>query len=363
MGRVNGVWVGWMLGDNSATDMTVRRAKAYMRAMFASYAGMLADTNIFDRQMYDVVCIMQDKLVARPMTATKLVPGNFIRGVLDLPTQLAMGFKKLDPVLPIEFTVEGHLSNLFIGPAAGNAQTLEAQGVCHAKPVNYDCQSLPFNDKSGVEALVAMLSAPSVEGPPIDINNPDGLKVKWPFPIGTPWGIVGFSQGAEIVSQFMEQEVLSPNGRCHNRLGSFKRGLALGNPRREYGKVCAWSANPPPANTGGILDHQFVTTGTVIESRWAENCNNGDLFSCNTKDAAGADKTAIAKIICENGWGGSAGIFARVLLLFGNPVGGAFAAVKAIFDAIMFAVHNPNPHYATITEQGDLDWMRGVANG
>ena len=365
--KINGVWVGWGLGDwshnpdGSDRDPTVRRAKTYMRAMFSSYAGNLANSNVFDQQMYDVVCIMQDRLVARSMTSTKLVPGSFMRGVLDLPTQLAMGFKKLVPTLPIIFTVEGHLSNMFIGPVAGNAQTLEAQGVCHAKPVAYDCSSLPFNDRSGVEVLVVMLSGFLIEGPPIDMNNPDGPKVMWPFPLGTSWGIEGFSQGAAVISEFMENEVLNPKGRCHNRLSSFKRGLALGNPRREYGKCVSWSPNPPPLDTGGIMDHQFVTTGTEIESRWAENCNNGDLFSVNTKDAVGADKTAIAKIVVENGWGGSAGIFARVLMLFGNPVGGTFAAVKALFDTIMFAVHNPNPHYATITEPGDLEWMRGVS--
>ena len=366
MGRINGVWVGWMLGDWSHNpdgtdrDPTVRRIKAYMRAMFASYAGNLADTNVFDQQLYDAVTTMQDRLVARPMTATRLVPGNFIRGVLDLNTQLAMGFKKLDPVLPIVFTVEGHMSNLFMGPVAGNAQTLEAQGICHAKPVNYDCQSLPFNDRSGVDALAVMLSATRVEGPPIDINNPDGPKVMWPFPIGTPWGIEGFSQGAAVISEFMENEVLNPAGRCHNRLDGFKRGLALGNPRREYGRVCSWAINPPPDDTGGIMDHQFVTTNTAIANRWAENCHNGDIFAVNTRDSVGADKTAIAKIVVENGWGTSAGIFARVLMLFGNPVGETFAAVKAAFDAIMFAVSNPNPHYTTVTEPGDLAWMAEV---
>jgi len=366
--RINGTWVGFGLGDWSHNpdgtdrDPTVRRAKAYMRAMFNSYAGTLADTNMFDQQMYDTVCIMQDRLVVRPMNATRLVPGNFIRGVLDLQTELAMGFKKPTPTLPIVFTVEGHLSNLFVGPVAGNAQTLEAQGICHAKPVAYDCSSLPFNDPSGVEALVAMASGFLIEGPPIDVHNPDGPKVMWPFPLGTPWGIAGFSQGAAVISEFMENEVLNPNGRCHNRLSSFKRGLALGNPRREYGRCVSWSPHPPPPDTGGIMDHQFVTTGTELESRWAENCNDGDLFAVNTRDSVGADKTAIAKIVVENGWGTSAGIFARVLMLFGNPIGEGFAAVKAMFEAIMFAASNPNPHYGTFTEPQDVTWMSGVAS-
>jgi hypothetical protein len=29
--KINGVWVGWGLGDHSSADLTVQRAKAYMR--------------------------------------------------------------------------------------------------------------------------------------------------------------------------------------------------------------------------------------------------------------------------------------------------------------------------------------------
>jgi hypothetical protein len=154
--------------------------------------------------------------------------------------------------------------------------------------------------------------------------------------------------------------VLPNNGSLHWRLKDFKRGLALGNPRREFGKICEWADNPPPADTGGIMDKLFVTTGTVVENLWRENANVGDLFAQNTRDDAGKDKTAIAKIICENSWISPSGIFARVLALFGNPVGEGFAAIKAIYDAIMFAASNPNPHYSTIAEPGDYEWMRAV---
>lgn len=331
-----------------------------MRSMFHSYAGGLADTNVFDQQMDSVVRIMQDRLVASPMNSVVLRPGNFLPGVLDLITQQAMGFKKVQKVLPIIFTVEGHMSNMFVGPAASNAQILEAQEVCHAKPVFYDCLSLPFNDNSGIDALVTMFSSTAIEGPPVDLNNPDGPKIMWSFPVGTSWGIEGFSQGAGVVSKFMRQEVLSTTGRCHNRLDSFKRGLGIGNPYREFGKMCPWNDNPPPPDTGGIMDKLFVTTGTVVQDRWQENANAGDMFAVNGTDQASKDKTAIAKIIVENGWGGPAGIFARVLKFFGNPIGGTFAAIKASFQAIYFLASNPNPHYTTVAEPGDIEWMRGV---
>lgn len=374
--RINGVWIGWGLDDwshnvdGSDNDPTVRKAKKYMRAMFASYAGTLEDTNKFDQHMYDVVCLMQDKLVARPMNATKLTVGSFVRGALDLPTQLAMGFKKPVPNLlrPIIFTVEGHMSNMFIGPSAGCAEILQNQGVCWWKPVFYDCLSLPFKNKSGVEALVDMLLRNEIEGPPVDINNPDGPKVMWPFPSGTSWGIDGFSQGAMVVSEFMEQEVLNPNGRCHFRLKDFKRGKGIGNPRREFRKMAPWNDNPPDIDTQGIMGDMngkgtFITTGTEIADKWAENANDGDMFGVNKRDAAGMDKTAVAKIVTENSWiGGDAAIFARVMNIFGNVTAGAFNAIKATVSAIIFLAKNPNPHYATVAEPGDIEWMRGVAS-
>lgn len=353
--RLNGVWVGWGLGDNSSVDFTVKDIKRYMRAMFHSYAGNLADTNLFDQQMFDVVVTMQEKLVARPMNSVHLVPGQFIRGVLDLPTQQAMGYKKPKVVQPVIFTVEGHASNMWFGPCASNAEYLQKHDkVCYWQPVGYDVNSMPFKNADGVNQLLVLVGSTML---------PDGT----PFPAGTNWGIEGFSQGAMIVSEFMAKHVLPQNGLLHWRLKDFKRGLALGNPRREFGKMCWWNDNPPPEDTQGIMGDMtgkgtFVTTGTAIEDLWQENSNDGDMFGVNKRTSAGMDKTAIAKIVTENSWiGGEAAIAARAMNIITNPLAGGFAAAMAIIEAIMFLAKNPNPHYATVAEPGDVDWMRGVA--
>lgn len=347
--RINGVWVGWGLGDNSSGDFTVKNFKAFARRMYRSYMGDLADTNAFDQQMYDRMCTMQDKLVA----GGQLTPGQFIRGVLDLATEYATTFKKRDVIKPLIFSVEGHLSNMFLGPAADTATRLEVQQVCHHKPVGYNNGALPFDNKSGVLELANQLGRNQIEGPP---------GVMWPFPPGTPWGITAFSQGSMIASEFMRQYILA--GPLSWRLADFKRGLAFGNPRREKDKVCSWANDPPLAGTEGIMGKGglFVTTGTPIENKWAEHPRRGDMFAENNEDKDGKDKTAIAKIVCENSWiGGEAAIFARVLALFGDLPAEGFAAIKATFSAIMFLAKNPNPHYSTVAEPGDIEWMRGVA--
>lgn len=354
--RINGLWVGWGLGDwshypdGTDRDPTVRQFKAFARRMYRSYMGQLADTNVFDPQLYDAFVIMQDKLVAGGL----LVPGRFVRGVLDLETSYASGFKRRpDAPKPIIFTVEGHMSNMFFGPCAATASFLEGQGVCHWKPIGYLSNDVPFNNKSGVNELVSQLSKTSIEGPP---------GVFWPFPSGTPWGIIIFSQGGIVGSQFMMRHVLPDTGSLHWRLKDFKRGLAFGNPYRENNKCCSWAKSPTDANTQGISDELFNTSTTPIASKWAEHPAHKDLFAENTADSAGRDKTAIYKIIAENSWiGGPASIFSRVLMMFGNPVGEGFAAIKAAYDGIMFLASNPNPHYTTVSEPGDVEFMRGVA--
>lgn len=251
---------------------------------------------------------------------------------------------------PVIFTVEGHQSNMWFGPCADNARLLQQQGVAYWQPVGYESNALPFDNPSGVRALTELFSSTVL---------PDGT----PFPPGTPSAITGFSQGAMVVSDFLEKMVLPDNAPLHWRLKDIRRTMCLGNPRREFGKCVPWSPQPPPQNTGGIMVHrEFVTTGTALEGRHAENCNNGDMFSVNTNDRAGWDKEAIARIITENSWvGGDAAILTRVLALGTNPLGESIPAIMALITAIKFLASNPNPHYSTIAEPGDVQWMRGVA--
>lgn len=249
---------------------------------------------------------------------------------------------------PIIFTVEGHMSNMWFGPTASVASTLQSQGVAYWQPVGYDVNALPFKNKTGVTELARLLGATAMD---------NGT----PFPPGTPWGIIGFSQGAMIVSDFMQQHILS--GDLNWRLKDFKRGLCFGNPRRETGKECSWAQKPVKPGTEGIMGAGglFITTGTPIQDKWAEHANKGDMFAENAEDKEGLDKTAIAKIITENSWaGGRAGILFRVLKLLGNPTGESLAAIMALVSAIMFLAANPNPHYSTVADPGDVEWMRAV---
>ncbi|WP_201787853.1 hypothetical protein, partial [Klebsiella pneumoniae] len=68
--RIDGQYVGLGLGDSSDE---IRRIKTFMRKKFASYAGDLADTPLYDEQMTAAVAEMQ----ARYNTAGLLRDGLY----------------------------------------------------------------------------------------------------------------------------------------------------------------------------------------------------------------------------------------------------------------------------------------------
>jgi hypothetical protein len=61
---------------------------------------------------------------------------RYIPGVVNVEFKYDVGLlKRPDPVKPIIFTVEGHMSNMFFGPCAQTAGELEQEGFVHWKPV------------------------------------------------------------------------------------------------------------------------------------------------------------------------------------------------------------------------------------
>lgn len=335
--RINGAWVGWGLGDNSQSDPLVRNFKAFARRMYRSYMGHLADTNAFDQQLYDALVIMQDKLVA----GGKLVPGKFIRGVLDLPTQEASGFRRpAPPNRPIIFTVEGHMSNPWVGPCAWIASTLEAQGVCWWQPVGYDTVKLPFNNKSGRDELVRLL-------------NNHRTEAGHPFPPGTPWGLMGFSQGAIITNQVYLDYIRS--GSLNWRERDLTRAIAFGDPYREKDVDSGWWPDPPKKGTQGISDRRMTNT-----PYWWKSANRtGDLYTENPDNEVGLYRTSIYKIAAENSWsGGPAGMLRRLMDLL-TPTDDIIPIFKAITGGVLF-LGNMAPH-GGYDLGAPLEYMRGVA--
>lgn len=98
--KVYGRWAGWGVGD---IDPKVAELKAFMRAKFASYAGHLDGTDVFDQATEAVVRQMQSRY------------GLPVTGIIDYRTQVRMGFIK--PVVPpARYPIQGvgHNTNAFL---------------------------------------------------------------------------------------------------------------------------------------------------------------------------------------------------------------------------------------------------------
>lgn len=311
----NGLYVGLGLGDNSDE---IRQIKAFMRSKFRSYAGHLVDTPLFDAELAAVVADMQQRYV----NAGQLQPGKFLSGVVNLETKYVMGYLSRPPRdLPVLFTVEGHLSDMFVGPCAFTAKSLEDAGVCRWQPVGYDNVSLPFNNSSGVNELIRLFS---------DTKR---------FPPGTPWGLAIFSQGGIVGCKFFLQHVRPENGQLHWRLKDFRGCLAFGNPYRENNIVAEWVTDPPKADTQGISNVRMDFTPTQV---WKEVSRHGDLYAENEVSPAGEHKTAIYRAV-QNEWTGTDSLAEQV----GEIVGDFGTELLPVFEAIVSGVRfltDMSPH-------------------
>lgn len=327
--RIGGVWVGWGLGDHSLSDMTVRNFKSFARRMYRSYMGDLHDTNEFDQQLQDRLIIMQDKLVS----GGRLIPGKFIRGVLDLPTQEASGYRKPAPSKrrPVVITIEGHMSNMWIGPCAAIGAQMEVEGLAWHQPIGYNSTKLPFDNQSGVNAALEVLNSKEI-GPPQD---------RRPFDLELDWYMLAFSQGAIIANKIWlhhlrDAKLDTPLAQRRDRL---RRAIAFGDPYREKNVDSGWWPDPPKRDTQGISDVRMTDT-----PHWWKSANRtGDLYAENPDNEAGLYRTSIYKIAAEGSWsGGPAGMLARITDML-TPTDDILPIAKAILGGIMF-LGNMNPH-------------------
>lgn len=332
--NVDGVYIGLGVGDSSEE---IRKIRAFMRKKF-SYAALLEDTPLYDSALAVVVAEMQNRYA----TSGSLKPGKFISGVINLETKYAMSYLTRTPgTVPVFFTVEGHLSDMFAGPCAFTAQQLQSEGICRWQPVGYDNVSLPFNDSSGINELDRLFS---------DTNA---------FPLTTPWLASCFSQGALVFCQFFLDQVQNPAGKHHNRFATWRGTLAHGNPMREKDVNAPWVPDGPKRGTQGIYDRHMTGTGPggALEPRWREVNRTGDLYAENPDNNAGKDRTAVCLAVVDGQLFGAGSLAERLWALATDLGDEVWALAQAIIGGVRFLI-NMAPHGAYDLGPG-IDWMRG----
>lgn len=304
--RIAGAWVGLGFGDISPE---IRDIKNFMRRKF-SYAQNLKDTSLYDEQMAAAVTEMQTRYAKAGQI------GPHTPGIINLETKYAMGFLPRPRLpKPVIFTLEGHLSNMWVGPCAETARILESEGVCRWQPVGYDSVSLPFNNRSGIDEFRRLLADRSL------------------LPPGTPWGLACYSQGAIIGSTVWLDDIAPATGSLHWRRSSWRGTIAFGNPYRQLNTIAEWVVDPPRPNTHGISNVRMTDT----PPQWKEVARRGDLYAeVEANSQATEHKTAIYMAV-QNKWSGHPdSLLNQIQELTQQPVPEFLSMVQAIANGAMF---------------------------
>jgi hypothetical protein len=339
--RIGGVWVGWGLWDNSTTDFKVRDFKRWARPRFRYARGLdgFAETdpnsNLFDLPFQAIVVEMQRRLVLDGKLPAPLYPS----GLLDELTQLAVGFLVKPPAQkPVIFTIEGHGSDMFVGPAYETARQLELQDVVQVQPIGYNngLPVIPFDNQSGITELINQIN-----------------RLIRPFP-GRKFGVCSFSQGSIVWCRTYMEHFLPQNGVLNDLLPQLRRAAVFGNPCRQKGIIRPGMENPPPTDFRGIADVRISNT----PSWWWEFAHAGDIYAAVPDNDTGEDMTSIYELVQGNFATGPNSILAQFWELFTNPAPELQAMFNAISNGVMF-VGNMTPHGGYDIGPA-IEHMRGV---
>lgn len=335
--QIDGKWVGYGLGDD---DPKVAELKAFMRRKFASYAGGLADTTLFDDAMVAAVKELQARY------------GIPVTGIINYATQVKMGF--LAPAAPstrpIMVTVEGHLSDMFRGPVADTAAQLERDGVCWHQPIGYNNGAIPFDNDSGVREVARIVGSTVLD---------NGR----PFPAGTPWSLGIFSQGAIVGFDFYTR-YLQPGQPLAWRAKDLRGVLAYGNPCRQAGSIAPWALGEAGSTSSHGLDplRRFGLPGLPAgpSHPWVDVWRKGDIFTDNDDSKAGDVKAAVYQAVARGDlFSDPFSLAAQIADLFTVSFDSVIGIVLAIASGVGFlATGERNPHYSPFNIDGGIAWMR-----
>lgn len=330
--------MSFQIGDHGSD---LRPFQEWLNRKFASYAGIRVD---------EYYGLDEARVVAEAMRRYGMEPSVLdivigtqsvtVEGAIATDAFLQKAGYHPPNLRPVVFSVEGHLSDMNIGPAVAIAQTLEAEGRCWSQPTGYDRWRLPFNNESGITELHRLFSLHILD---------NGR----PFPPGTPWQLHIFSQGGIIGSEFMMRHVFPEDGDLHWRLADWRGTVAFGNPYRERDVIADWVPDPPSPGTQGLSNRRLVNTPTDM---WKEHSRHGDLYAENQTDDRGEDKTAIYMAV-QGQWTGDAdSLLSQLFEIARRPLPEFIAMFWAILDGIRF-VANMGPH-GTYDLRPPIDWAR-----
>lgn len=235
--------------------------------------------------------------------------------------------------LPLYISVEGHMSDMFIGPAVGVGQQLEREGLVQLQPTGYNNTVIPFDNESGIREVVRFFNDPRL------------------MPPGRKWCLAGFSQGEIVTGEFLLRHVLPESGMFHHKMADWVCSLEMGAPYREKDQCAPWIPDPPRPGTQGISGRRLY--GGTWGDRLQYVVRHGDLYTENPDSGVGLKQTSI-----YNAVQGDPSAFLFELLRFGiDPTTQVIETAQALLNGGMFLL-NMGPHGMYDLDPA-IDWARG----
>ncbi|UOW93096.1 lysin B [Mycobacterium phage NoShow] len=233
---------------------------------------------------------------------------------------------------PLYVTVEGHESDMWIGPAVEVGRRLEKEGLVQLQPTYYNNKGIPFKTETAVAEITRFFLDP-VKMPP-----------------GRKFVLSGFSEGDIAVSRFILRHLLPVNGMFHHRLKDWICALEYGAPYRPFdymGPVLLVS-DPPKKGTGGISPEKLPALQNV-----AYVCRTGDIYTENGNDQAGRQRSAIYEVVANSN---PVSLMWELLRVGISPVPSVLALAQSIGSGVLF-IANMDPHGGYVLEPGQ-NWVR-----
>ncbi|AMS01733.1 endolysin [Mycobacterium phage Brocalys] len=331
--RIDGQYVGLGLGDSSDE---IRRIKTFMRRKFASYAGHLADTPLYDEQMTAAVAEMQSRYRA----AGQLRDGLYIPGIINAETKYVMGYlpRPVVDTRPVLITVCGTGVPWWIGPDADTARAVEDKYLW--QPIGYP--AAPFPMGKSISAAIAEAH-----------NQANRHRER----IETHGAVLaGYSQGAVVASELWMNHIAPEGGSLHWMKPHVHKAVTWGNPNREAGHVWPDYGPSPMAS----LASQGVATNGMRDTPpwWRDYAHQGDLYAAADPGDSQEIKQAIWQIVRDiDLFTGPDSLLAQIVELSRDPLPETIAIAKAILDAGMFFAKRTGPH-VNYNTQPAIDYLR-----
>lgn len=303
---------------------SVRQWRIVMAKRFAGYARTVGDlptdTDVFGPRA-QAWQKEYERRIGRPQD-----------GVVSDDDLRALGIP-VPELKPLYISVEGHMSDMFIGPAVGVGQQLESEGLVQLQPTGYDNTTIPFDNESGVQEVVRFFRDPVL------------------MPKGRKFCISGFSQGQIVTGEFYLRYLFPEGAEFHDRMDDWICSLEMGAPYREKDQHAPWIPDPPKAGTQGISGTRLY--GGNWNDRLQYVVRTGDLYTENTDDHVGQIKTTVYDLV----QGDPKGILLELVKAGITPTPEVLSIIQAVMSGGLF-LFNMGPH-GTYDLGPAIDWARG----